>query len=190
MADAAPGRADHLRQCLLVDLRYDLLLSYFFPIVGQQQKRACQPLLARIEQVIDQGIVQTHVLSQKVRHEKVAKSMVVVHGADDAGLFHPHHDAISHGRGRGNAQRLDGQAALAAQITDFKDRDDRFLALFGDDRELHFALLLALTSVKVSSDDGKLLNVMRPMVERELIEQRDRLMVEAFYCGARGLLLR
>jgi len=87
MADALAGRADHLRQCLLVDPGNDLLLSCFLPLIGKQQKSARQPLLGRIEQMINQIVVQTHVLSQKVRHEKVAKSMVVVHGADDAGLF-------------------------------------------------------------------------------------------------------
>jgi hypothetical protein len=44
--------------------------------------------------------------------------------------------------------------------------------------------LLALTSVRLSDADGKLLNVMRPMVERELIERRDKMVDWVLYGGS------
>ena len=69
-------------------------------------------------------LLQPQVLSQKVFDEEVGKRMLVVQGANDAGLFQPHYDAFTHGRGRGNAQRLAVEAPLATQIARFKERDN------------------------------------------------------------------
>ncbi len=51
--DAGPRGADHLGERLLADLRNDWLRLAFFPIVGQQEERSRQPLLSRIEEMID-----------------------------------------------------------------------------------------------------------------------------------------
>ena len=60
-------RADHLRQCLLADFRYDWLRPTFLAKIRQKQKDPSQPFLARIEQLIDQILFHTKVSSQEVR---------------------------------------------------------------------------------------------------------------------------
>jgi hypothetical protein len=60
-AHARSRRADHLRQGLLADFRYDWLWPTFLAKIRQKQKYACQPLLARIEQLINQVLLDTTV---------------------------------------------------------------------------------------------------------------------------------
>src|SRR5258708_16999815 len=64
---ARSRRADHLRHCLLADFRYDWLRPTFLAKIRQKQKGPCQPFLARIEQLIDQVLLDTTVASQEVR---------------------------------------------------------------------------------------------------------------------------
>ena len=66
-AHARSRRADHLRQCLLANFRYDWLRPTFLAKIRQKQKGPCQPFLARIEQLIDQVLLDTTVASQEVR---------------------------------------------------------------------------------------------------------------------------
>ena len=66
-AHARSRRSDHLRQCLLADFRYDWLRSTFLAKIRQKQKDPCQSFLARIEQLIDQVLLDTTVASQEVR---------------------------------------------------------------------------------------------------------------------------
>jgi len=64
---AGSRRADHLRQCLLADFRYDWLWPTFLAKIRQKQKNPRQPFLARIEQLINQVRLDTTVASQEVR---------------------------------------------------------------------------------------------------------------------------
>src|SRR5271169_1193401 len=66
---ARSGRADHLGQCLLADFRYDWFWPTFLAKIRQKQKHPCQPLLARIEQLINQVFLDTTVASQEVGDE-------------------------------------------------------------------------------------------------------------------------
>jgi hypothetical protein len=43
---AGSRRANHLRQCLLADFRYDWLRPTFLAKISQKQEDPCQPLLA------------------------------------------------------------------------------------------------------------------------------------------------
>ena len=52
-ANARSGRADHLRQRFLADFRDDRLCFPFLAKIRQQQKKARQAFLTRIEQLID-----------------------------------------------------------------------------------------------------------------------------------------
>jgi hypothetical protein len=54
-------------QGLLADFRYDWLWPTFLAKIRQKQKHACQPLLARIKQLINQVLLDTTVASQEVR---------------------------------------------------------------------------------------------------------------------------
>jgi hypothetical protein len=57
----------HLRQCLLADFRYNWLRPTFLAKIRQQQKNPCQAFLARIEQLIDQVLLDATVAGQEVR---------------------------------------------------------------------------------------------------------------------------
>ena len=67
MAHAGPCRANHLRECLLADFRYNWLRPTFFAKIRQKEKDPRQPFLARIEQLIDQVLLDTTVAGQEVR---------------------------------------------------------------------------------------------------------------------------
>jgi hypothetical protein len=73
--------------------------------------------------------------------EIIGKGLVFLQGANDGSFFQPRNDAFTYGRHGGKAQRLAVQATLTTQVSGLKDRDDSFLALFGNHRELHFASL-------------------------------------------------
>src|SRR6202023_3532736 len=64
---ARSRRADHLRQCLLADFRDDWLRPTFLAKICQKQKDPRQPFLARIEQLIDQVLLDTTVARQEIR---------------------------------------------------------------------------------------------------------------------------
>jgi hypothetical protein len=56
-------------ECLLADFRDHRLRFRFLAEVRQQQEQAGQPLLARIEQLIDQVCFDADALAHKVRNE-------------------------------------------------------------------------------------------------------------------------
>jgi hypothetical protein len=53
-AHAGSGRSDHLRQRCLIDRSVDGCRPSIFPEIGEQKQKACEPLLTRIEQLVDQ----------------------------------------------------------------------------------------------------------------------------------------
>src|ERR1700676_5209039 len=69
MTYAGSGRADHLRQCFLTNVRTDRLRAAFLPEIREQQQHARKPPLARIEQLVDQVLFNPAVPGQKIRHE-------------------------------------------------------------------------------------------------------------------------
>jgi hypothetical protein len=58
---AGSGRSDHLRKRLLADFCYDRLRPTFLAKIRQQQKSPRQAFLSRIEQLIDQVLLDTTV---------------------------------------------------------------------------------------------------------------------------------
>src|SRR5450631_692604 len=78
MADARSGGANHLRQCLLADIRSDRLWRTFLAKMRQQQEHASEPPLARIEKLVDQVFFNTAVPGQKIRHEQLGKRRLIV----------------------------------------------------------------------------------------------------------------
>jgi len=65
--DARSRRADHLREGFLADSCQYRLRPTFLAKIRQKQKNPCQAFLARIEQLIDQILLDTTVASQEVR---------------------------------------------------------------------------------------------------------------------------
>src|SRR6202162_1729019 len=85
-AHARSRRADHLRQRLLADFGYDWLRPTFLAKIRQKQKDPCQPFLARIEQLIDQVLLDTTVASQEVRDKQLGKGWLFMDDASDVCL--------------------------------------------------------------------------------------------------------
>jgi hypothetical protein len=87
----------------------------------------------------------------------------VVEQRDHAALVHPDQTGRLHDAGRGHAQRLGREAALAEEAPAFEDADDGLLAARGDDRELDLAALDEEDGVgRVSLREDDLLASIRP----------------------------
>src|SRR6266481_6210530 len=81
------GCANQFCQSLLIYARDDFLGSAFLAEVGEYQKRSCQPLFARIEQLIDQVRLRAVVTFDHVRNKQVGESMFRVERLEQAVLF-------------------------------------------------------------------------------------------------------
>jgi hypothetical protein len=68
-AHARPRGADHLRQRLLADFRQNGFGLAFLPEICKKQEGSRQPLLAGVEQLIDQILLNATVASQEVGDE-------------------------------------------------------------------------------------------------------------------------
>ena len=68
-----PGscRPDHFGQGFLTDPGHDGLMLPVFAEAGQQQENPRQPLLTRIEKLINQVLFDPNVPGQQVGHEKL-----------------------------------------------------------------------------------------------------------------------
>jgi hydroxyethylthiazole kinase-like uncharacterized protein yjeF len=131
VAHAGSGGADHLRQCFLADLDLDRLQAAFLAEIRQQQQKPCQPLFARIEQLVDQIRLDPAVARQQIRHEKLGESRLVMEGCQHRGLRDGGDNAVfQRGRG-GKPEFLAVQAPLAKKLPGLENPDDRFLALLG-----------------------------------------------------------
>src|SRR5947209_16391176 len=73
-----PGRADNFRQRLLADLRGDRLRRAFLAEVGEEKERAGQTLLARIEQLVGEVLLDAAVARQQMGHEQLAEGGLVM----------------------------------------------------------------------------------------------------------------
>jgi hypothetical protein len=73
--------------------------STFLAKIRQQKKGPCQALLARIEQLIDQILVNPDGARQEVREEHLGKGRFLMKDADDIGLLQLHDLAFGHGHG-------------------------------------------------------------------------------------------
>ena len=140
-AHARPRGANHLCERLLADFRYDRLWPSLLAEICHQQKQPRQTLLARIEKLIDQVLLNAGVPRQQIRHEPLGKLWLVMEHADDRRFVEPHDGAFCHCRGCRQAQWLARQTALANEIPLPMDCDNGFLPPFGDNADLDLALL-------------------------------------------------
>ena len=114
----------------------------FLAEIRQQQEQPRQALLARIEQLIDQIRFDADGARQQMRDEHLGERRLVMEHADDRRLLQPHDRRI-----RVIAATVAMRRACPARQPSPKnssgsqDRDDRFLALLGDDGDLDLALL-------------------------------------------------
>src|SRR5688572_17300081 len=117
MADPWSRGADDLGQCFLADRRGDVLRALFLAEVRQQEQRPGQPLFARVEELIDQVLLDAAVAGQQMGDEQLAERRFFMKDADHLGLADPRDLAVDHGPGRRQALRLADQASLAEKLS-------------------------------------------------------------------------
>ena len=139
--DARPGGAHHLRQRGLRDLRDDLPRLFLFPVPRQQQERPRQPFLARVEELIDQVLLDADVSRQHVRDETIRQRVLPVQHLDHLLLLDDEDTARRDRLGAPDANGLSRETSLAKEIARAQHGHDRFSAGRGEHRELDAALL-------------------------------------------------
>src|SRR5438105_3746834 len=87
---ARPCSANQLRERLLADLRDDRFGSTVLAKIRQQEKGSCQALLARIEQLINEVLLNSDGPSQEMRDEHLGKRRLVMEDPDHGRLLQPH----------------------------------------------------------------------------------------------------
>ena len=110
------------------------------PNCAIKRSTLAQTLLARIEELIDQILLDPSVASQNVRHEHLRELRLFVEHAHDCHLIEPHDDAVRHRHGRRQSQRLASQATLAEEIAVPVKGDDGLFPPLGYDVDLYLAL--------------------------------------------------
>jgi len=124
--------ANHFRQRLLPHPGDHFLGPAFFSEARQNQERACQPLFARIEKLIDQVRLRVGVALNDVRHEHIGEPVFLMERAQHF-LFLNLQDGTVRNCSRGcHSHRLiRGDASLAQKIARAKKSDCRFFSLLG-----------------------------------------------------------
>ena len=144
---SSPGRTDHFRESFLAKLADDRLRRAFLAEICKEKKEAGEALFARIEELVDEVLFNSAVPSQKIRHEKLGKFWLIMHGSDHGAFFDARNQAFIQRYRRCHPQRMAIETAFAEKVTGSKDTDDRFLAMLGNDGELDLALLDVENSV-------------------------------------------
>ena len=133
-------RADHRRQRLLGDRRDGPHRLVLLAVARQQQERAGEPLLAGVEQLVDQILFDPDVPRQHVRDEPIRQRVLLVQEAHHLRLVHEQHRAVCHRRRRPHADGLPGQTAFTEELAGPQHRHYGFAARFRQHRQLDVAL--------------------------------------------------
>src|SRR6266849_6079791 len=139
--DPRPRCANHLRQHLLRYFGKHLLRLALRAIARQQEQRARQPLLARIEQLVDQVLFDSYVSRQHIRDEAVGELVLLVQHANHLVFLNDQHGGSRNRGRRRHANGLARQAPFAKKIARSKDRHNGFLAGLIYYATLHTAFL-------------------------------------------------
>ena len=141
-AHARTRRADHFRKRFLADLRDDRIRPAFLAEIGEEQKHARKPLFARVEQLINEVLLDADGARQEVGDEQ-SRKMRAHRGATRtmAAFSRRMIGGVRHRLDGCHAARLPGKAALAEEIVRAENCDHRFLALLGNNGDLDLALL-------------------------------------------------
>jgi hypothetical protein len=140
-AHARARRADYLRERLMANLPNDRLVYSLFTEVRHEEEHPRQSLFTRVEELVDQVLLDPYVPGQEVGYKLFGELRLVVKHADDGRLVEPGDYAVTHRRGRGQAQRLPCQTALAEKGALAMERDNRLLVPLGSDTDLDLAFL-------------------------------------------------
>ena len=132
VADSCPGCSDHSCQHFLTDLWNHRLQLTFLAKVRKQKQNPSQPLLARIEQLINQVLFKSNIAGEQVGREDLRESWVGVQQPYNGPFADTLNGRVFIRRGRRHAQVLPGQTAFTEELISTKKRHDSFLPLFGN----------------------------------------------------------
>ncbi len=76
-----------------------------------------------------------------MRNEHFGECRFLMDHPDNRRFFQSHDDGFRHGRDRRDTLRLPGKTCLAEELVRTENCDNRFLAVLGNDGELHLAFL-------------------------------------------------
>src|SRR6267154_2047480 len=139
--DPGPRGANHLRQHLLRYFGKHLLRMASRAVVREQQQSARQPLLAGVEELVHQGLLDSSVSCQHVSDEAVGELVVLVENANHLVFLNDEHGGRCN---RGRSRHANGPARKAAfpkKIARTKNRHNGLFAGLIDDSKLHTAFL-------------------------------------------------
>ena len=125
---AGAGGADHFREHFLRDFGKNPLEFVFLAIAREKEQRARQALLAGIEELIDQVLLNSDVPRQHEGDEAVGKLMFRVEDANHLGFFDHERGGWRNGGRRTDPNRLTGKASFAHEIPRPQDGHDRLFA--------------------------------------------------------------
>jgi len=138
--DPGPCCANHLRQHLLRYFREHFLRLALLAEAREQQQSARQPLLSRVEELVDQVFLDVDVSRQHMSDEAVGELVFrVQHAYHLVFLDDQHGGRRNRGRSR-HANGLASKTPFTEEIARSKQRDNSFSAGFIDHRQLHAAL--------------------------------------------------
>lgn len=140
-ADSGSRGSDHFGERFLTDVWDRIVKAGVFAEVRQQQQYPCQPLLARIEELVDQVFFDPDVTCEQVRDEQLGKFRFFVKNTSHHGFLDFDDGALGDCRRRRHAHRLTGKTSLAKEKTLAQDRRDGFFPTWRHGCELDFASL-------------------------------------------------
>ena len=137
VADTRPGSAYHFCQIVLTDSGKHRFGSAFLAEMRKQQENPGQTLFTGVEKLIDKIRFISNVAGKQLGDKDFGDGMLIVEQARQLLPLDPDNGAICGGAGSGHAHLLTRKASLAKEITGAQNTNNRFLALFGGDCELH-----------------------------------------------------
>ncbi len=114
--DARTGGADQIGQRVLADLEADGARRIVHADLGYLQQRPRQPLLARVDQLIDQAEFGADSFIDQIADEKSGKRWIVAQGTFKRCCIQPDDRRVLDGPDAGPALFETGQAAVAEKI--------------------------------------------------------------------------
>src|SRR5258706_9620329 len=136
-----PRRANHLRQHLLRYFGQHLLRMALRAIAREQQERARQAFLGRVEELVYQVLLDSYVSRKHISDEAVGELVFLAERADHLVFLNDEHGGRCNRDRSRHANGLARKAPFPKKIARSKDRHNSFFAGLIDDSKLHTAFL-------------------------------------------------
>ncbi len=139
--DLGPRRANHLRQHLLRYFGQHLLRMALRAIAREQQERARQAFLGRVEELVYQVLLDSYVSRKHISDEAVGELVFLVERANHLDFLNDEHGGSCNRDRSRHANGLARKAPFSQKITWSKDRHNSFFAGLTNNGELYAAFL-------------------------------------------------